>query len=79
MSAHPAPPTQPEEVEAKLRLMKAAPELLAVVQKVDNLGEYLTVVASMALSLRPHEREGFIRMFREEARAAIAAATGRNA
>lgn len=56
------------------RLIAAAPELLAIVQMVANLGEYRELVEKMAKALRPHERDAFVKLYREDARAAIAKA-----
>lgn len=61
--------------EADAKLIAAAPTLLRIVQMVANLGEYRELVEAMAAPLRTHERESFIKLFREEARAAIAEAT----
>lgn len=63
---------------ADARLIAAAPELLAAVQLVANLGEYRELVEKMAEALRPHERASFVKLFREDARAAIAKATGQS-
>lgn len=52
------------------------PDLLAVAQMVANLGEYRELVEKMAEALRPQERAAFVKLFREDARAAIAKAEG---
>lgn len=63
-----------EEQLANARLWAAAPDLLAIAQMVANLGEYRALVEEMAQVLRPHERESFIKLYRETARAVIAKA-----
>jgi len=51
-------------------------ELVKVAQRVANLGEYRELVCDMAKVLPLHERDAFIRLFREDARAALRLARG---
>ncbi len=64
------------ELDADRQLISAAPELLAVAQIVANLGEYRELVDAMAAVLRSHERAGFVKLFRQDAPAAVAKAIG---
>lgn len=65
-----------EQNEANARLIASAPELLNMVQMIANIGQYRDLVDKMAMCLRAHERAGFEKMFREDAAALIAKATG---
>ncbi len=65
-----------EENIANARLIASAPELLNMVQMIANIGQYRDLVDKMAMCLRAHERAGFEKMFREDAAALIAKATG---